>query len=102
MSAPVTTHRKRGTNRGRPRLWIEGAHLKAAGFAIGDRFNLIPTPAGFNLVAHPEGARKVSGKKGVPIIDITGAALGALQTVERIALTYTAGTAHITATEATA
>lgn len=72
----VTFNRKRGLNRGKPRLWIEGKHLIAAGFNPGDRWTLVQTEVGFNICADSEGKRKIVGKGAKPIVDITGANLG--------------------------
>lgn len=70
--------RKIGTNRGKRRLWLQGAILEAAGFKPGDRFE-VSHPKGFaGLVfvklapnEKPEEgnkARKVSGKGTLPIV----------------------------------
>lgn len=56
----------------RSRLWIEGARLAAAGFTQGARFDLSRTASGLCLTLSDLGGRKVSGKSGHPIIDITG------------------------------
>lgn len=99
MKQPATFTRNRGMNRGKPRLWIEGKHLLEAGFNPGDRWNAIQTASGLNMVKHPEGSRKVSGKGARPIIDITGANLGRLQSVAVVKLTYTPGAGTIRAEE---
>lgn len=69
---PVT--RKIGTNKGRPRLWLEGKVLTAAGFNPGDRYDVLLYPAwpGATLLKKADGNRKVSGKGSKPIIDILG------------------------------
>ena len=62
-----------GRNKGKTRLWLEGAILQAAGFKPGMRYHVDQTNAGLGglvLTLHPEGARKVSGKGDKPIIDI--------------------------------
>jgi len=71
----TTITRKIGRNRGKPRLWIEGAALVEAGLDHGNRWNLVTTSTGFLIVRHPEGKRKIAGKPGRPIIDIAGATL---------------------------
>lgn len=80
--------RKIGRNRGKPRLWIEGASLVAAGFSRGDRWALVPTDNGFNIHGRADGDRKVSGKLDKPIIDIAGSSLGDLGNVERVTIVY--------------
>jgi hypothetical protein len=92
--------RKIGKNRGRSRLWIEGAHLTAAGFAAGDKWQMEKNSTGFDIVRAADGSRKISGTADRPIIDIAGAALGALaEGCAMAALTYTpgAGLIHVVA-----
>jgi DNA (cytosine-5)-methyltransferase 1 len=64
-----------GENRGKVRLWIEGAKLSVAGFVKGAHYTAEPTAAGFRLVLDADGDRKVSGRsrngRNIPIIDIT-------------------------------
>lgn len=87
----VTFTRKRGLNRGKPRLWIEGKNLAAAGFKPGDTWTLVQTEAGFNICADSEGKRKIVGKGEKPIIDITGASLGEkVSRAETVTCTYEA------------
>lgn len=83
--------RKRGMNRGRPRIWLEGKILREAGFFRGAKFKICTHDASLELVFDPEGKRKVSGKADKPIIDIMGATLGPLQEVEQVRVTYTEG-----------
>jgi DNA (cytosine-5)-methyltransferase 1 len=84
-----TVTRKIGSNKGRPRLWIEGAHLVAAGFARGDNWTLRQTRTGLVIDKDVEGSRRVSGKGDRPVIDIMGASLGVLaEGFERAKLTY--------------
>lgn len=68
-----------GTNRGRPRLWIEGAILDAACLTRGRLYTVEQTGSGFVLVASARGERRVSGKtkdgRDVPIVDIATPAL---------------------------
>lgn len=70
-----------GQNRGRPRLWLDGQWLAAAGFAPGDRYQ-ISTDWNRAVIArvadgqNPPGVRRVSGRPGgKPIIDIAGRAV---------------------------
>lgn len=86
--------RKIGQNRGRPRLWLEGRILSDAGFVKGDRWNLVPTEAGIDILKDAEGARKIAGTDTRPIIDIMGSSLGLLATVEVVVITQAPG--HLT------
>ena len=63
---------KIGANRGRPRIWLEGKRLTAAGIGRGDRFRTHKVDDGVNIAIDPDGRRKVSGKGDRPIIDIVG------------------------------
>jgi hypothetical protein len=61
----------------RSRIWIEGARLVRAGFAVGDRYYVVTTDDAITLVpgvssdpVYP--TRTVSGKGTKPIIDLTG------------------------------
>lgn len=88
----ITATRKIGRNKGKSRLWIEGALLTEAGFEAGTRWTLEPLASGgFLIHRSPEGNRKVSGKPGRPIIDITGVSLGALADAAEVSLSYRPG-----------
>lgn len=94
----VTITRKIGQNRGKPRLWIEGAHLTAAGFKPGDLFALDIN--GLTISIALDGnrnlpTRKVSGKGDKPIIDISGRSLHAIGTAASVTLTYLPGSGII-------
>lgn len=69
---------------GKRRLWIEGKLLMQAGFAIGDTYNAIMRADCVELLRSPRGTRRVYGRRGIQIIDITSSNLprGTL-TVER-------------------
>ena len=67
--APTTATRKLGSNRGKTRLWLEGAILSAQGWHTGDRFDVILIDGVLKYVKNPNGKRKVAGKVGRPIID---------------------------------
>jgi hypothetical protein len=54
------------------RVWIEGTRLMAAGFTVGQRYNLTEIDNQLILTLASDGQRKVSGKGDKPIIDITG------------------------------
>lgn len=82
-----TVSRKIGSNRGKPRLWLEGAILIAAGFKPGDRWTLKVNGAALHIVRDPQGKRKIAGKGDKPIVDITGASLGdEIGRAERVAV----------------
>ncbi|MCU9840523.1 hypothetical protein OEZ49_22500 [Ruegeria sp. WL0004] len=94
MTASFT--RKIGSNRGKPRLWIEGAHLTAAGLLHGTRWTLTKTDSGLTIAADPEGKRRIAGKPGRPIIDINSAAmLGPLADAETVVVAYEPGSGRL-------
>jgi len=70
----MTFTSKIGTARQVPgsRVWIEGNRLVAAGFPVGQRYNLAEIDNQLILTLAADGGRKVSGKGEKPIIDITG------------------------------
>jgi len=77
---------KIGTNRGRPRIWLEGMKAILGGFLPGKRFNLIVNAEhkSICLELHNQGERVVSQKlrndRAIPIIDInSGHALGVFE-----------------------
>lgn len=63
-----------GANRDKPRLWIEGVKLGAAGFRPGDRYDRVQEGDEIVLRRSETGAKKVSGKvrngKEIPILDL--------------------------------
>ena len=61
--------RKLGSNRGKTRLWLEGAILSAQGWTTGDRFDVILIDGVLKYAKNTNGKRKVAGKIGRPIID---------------------------------
>ena len=85
-------------NKGRARIWIEGARLLAAGFKRGDIYMAAPTPDNgalyLALVDDPEayqGAgklKKVSGKGERPVIDLSGSGCGPFSTGDEVVITY--------------
>ena len=95
----MKTELKLGMNRGKPRIWIEGKGLLAAGFAPGMAFHATFEPARITLKAGTvEGtkSRTVSGKVRPsgphPIIDInTLEIFFALPGVDRISVEMEAG-----------
>lgn len=79
----VIETRKIGRNRGKPRLWLEGAILTAAGFPHAQRWILVEHIQGLDIIAvggegkdwNGNRVRKVSGKADRPVIDISGGSL---------------------------
>jgi len=86
--------RKIGRNRGKPRLWIEGAALESAGFPHGAEWTLVVDGDTLRIVRGPvEGirTRKIAGKPGRPIVDIVGKALGPVAGCDSVTLTFERG-----------
>lgn len=82
-------------NRGRPRIWLEGKRLAAAGFERGVRFDVTlgtKRYGGLLLELNEDGSgkRKVSGKGDRPIVDIVGADIQrcGLQSGDDVVITY--------------
>ena len=82
-------------NRGRPRIWLEGKRLAAAGFERGVRFDLTlgtKRYGGLLLYLNEDGSgkRKVSGQGDRPIVDIVGAEIQrcGLQSGDDVVITY--------------
>ena len=77
----TTVTRKIGLNRGKARLWIEGACLENAGWTSGTVFQRVDSDGGITLrreIAPGAAAsciRKVAGTTGRPIIDTNSATL---------------------------
>ena len=67
--------RKIGLNRGKRRIWLEGAILTDNGINHGQRFNVINSPNSLVIVIDPAGKRKIAGKANRPIIDMSGATI---------------------------
>lgn len=63
-----------GTNKNRPRLWIEGVKLGAAGFTRGARYDLRFCDGIMLVTLSKTGARVVSGKmrndRDIPVLDL--------------------------------
>ena len=76
------------SNRGRSRIWIEGARLERAGFTAGTRFKLTAESDRLTIKKIAAGGRKVSGKPGRPIIDITGANCAPFISGDSVAINY--------------
>ncbi len=112
MSEVIAEH-KIGKNKGRPRIWLDGKRLTAAGFTGGTVYHsvvyaednriLCTTATGFPNVcpcqvriireADRHRLRKVTGRPdGKPIIDILGADVEtAFPGAERVKVTFTPG-----------
>lgn len=61
--------RKLGANRGKCRLWLEGALLADAGYKRGDRFDIEFGLGRVVITRYADGKRKVAGTDSRPIID---------------------------------
>lgn len=61
--------RKLGRNRGKSRLWIEGASLEGQGWITGSRFDIAFKDGSIVLTRADDGKRKVAGAPGRPILD---------------------------------
>lgn len=75
------SYRQLGSNRGSPRLWLQGLKLREAGYEIGNRYSLKADRNGQTLVLKLEanGERRVSRKKRGdrldPVIDVENGVL---------------------------
>ena len=63
--------RKLGMNKGKRRLWIEGAVLNTHGFTHGKRFNVETSANMLVITTSLDGKRKIAGKPGREIIDMS-------------------------------
>ena len=102
MALPVKVH-KIGSNKGRPRIWLDDTRLTESGFTGGTIFRCDVAPGVIRLSTDPEanGAeRKVSGRPdGKPIIDILGKDVEtAFPNATHIAVTFRPGRIIIRAT----
>jgi DNA (cytosine-5)-methyltransferase 1 len=59
-----------GSNKGAPRIWFESNRLKSLGFDVASRMSLKHTARGLRLETSNTGDRVVSGKRGIPVIDL--------------------------------
>jgi len=84
-------------NKGKPRIWLEGKRLTAAGFTAGDQFELINARADHSLLIlrKMDGNRRISGKAERPIIDLSGASCAPFATGDAVLVTYEADTITI-------
>lgn len=75
----MTYSRKIGSNKGKARVWLEGACLADAGWTRGDRFSVVMQSGRIVYRRDSAGARRVAGADDRPIIDTnTDAILDAL------------------------
>jgi hypothetical protein len=65
-----------GENRAKPRFWIEGSVLAAAGFARGDKFTATLAPGHITLQRDTDGKRTVSGHRDKLVVDLAGREVG--------------------------
>ena len=64
--------RKVCTNKGNPRVWIEGNDLIKFGLKCGDRYTKLLTTNHIILKFNASGKSKIAGTKDRPIIDLNG------------------------------
>ena len=94
--------RKIGRNKERPRIWLEGKVLAAAGFKPKDHYDIEVKEdvLKMTLKKAADGKRKVSGKGSVAIVDILGKAIeeafGVPVPEKVVVQTYSRGTIVIT------
>ena len=65
--------RKVGKNKGIARIWLEAGELNQNGILHGMRFDSVSTAGKISVTINPAGKRKIAGKPGREIIDMTGA-----------------------------
>ena len=79
-------------NKGRARIWIEGARLTSAGFTYHATYNVMATGNIIGLTLADDGKRKVSGAPARPIIDLCGRSCSPFETGDDVSITYQQGT----------
>lgn len=79
-------------NKGRARIWIEGARLASAGFTHHAAYNVASANSATILTLASDGARKVSGAPARPIIDLCGKSCAPFETGDDVEITYENGT----------
>lgn len=87
---------KVGTNRGKSRIWLEGARLTKAGFTWQTKYQLAIGKDSINLTLGLEDNRKVAGRmrndKAIPIIDLCSNEItGFCQGCEQVEVTVNNG-----------
>ena len=91
--------RNLGINKGKRRLWLEGAILTDNGINHGMRWNIISNGDNHIIVEIAEnGKRKIAGKPARPIIDIAGKTItdAFADTIERVSIARISGGIIIT------
>lgn len=91
---------KLGINRGIPRIWLEGAQPRKAGFTPGTRYDVVYEGTTLTIRLNPDGSRTVSKKdKGDmphPVIDINNPKLGEMfDGMNQVRVIYREGAIHI-------
>jgi len=81
--SPLVT-RKIGMNRGKPRIWLEGAVLTNANIHHGMRFDIVNSPNSLVIVCKVDGKRKIAGKPNRPIIDMSAGTITASEFISKI------------------
>lgn len=79
-------------NKGRARIWIEGARLTSAGFTHHAAYNVTAANNAVILSLAGDGTRKVSGAAARPIIDLCGKSCAPFVTGDDVEITYQQGT----------
>ena len=80
-----------GSNRGKPRVWIEGKSLANEAWNKGVRYKRIDTVNGWELVRDDKGPLKIAGGDNRPVIDLCGAYVGkTLAGFEKVTVRITA------------
>ena len=80
-----------GSNRGKPRVWIEGKSLANEAWNKGVRYKRIDTVNGWELVRDDKGPLKIAGGDNRPVIDLCGAYVGkTLSGFEKVTVKITA------------
>lgn len=64
--------RKIGSNKGKPRLWLEGIIVHEIGLSHGEKFSVSASRGEFRIERDFSGSRKVAGTPDRPIIDTLG------------------------------
>ena len=63
---------KVGTNRGKPRAWVEGKFLTDAGWTRGVTYHQTIEKDALVLSAHESGKKRVAGSVVRPVLDLNG------------------------------
>jgi len=67
--------RKIGLNKGKRRIWLEGAVLTDNGINHGMRFNVVNQDNALVISIDPDGKRKIAGRVDRPVIDMSAATI---------------------------